>query len=464
MSISRRTVIAGATGVTVLTVAACTSTPSPEPTATVSPTPSRPRPTAIVRSHWSREPFSQGSTSYLPVGGTAAHRARLAQPVADRLFFAGEATSVESPNQLEGAHDTGVRAAEQVLGVASTRERVAVIGAGMAGAACARALTAADLDVMVIEARDRVGGRVLSLDAAAWGAAVELGGMRVSAEGPSVLSDDLADAGVPVRALDSTARRAADGTLIQDDGVRETGLDRARAAAEGFGYDVPLSSALTALGPLGTESGAGSLNEEESAAAAVVEIVGGRAGALARQLSAANGIDELAPRGQAAVDGSLQQYVADLIDGIDLLQSSAVTALIYGDDGVAIRLGTGESISVDRVVVTIPLGVLKDGGVTFDPPLPAAHREAIASLAVGRLETVALRFDEATWSETAAVWHVDPTADSLVSEWINLQSVAGAPVLLGHIGPQRVATVEQLDDDELIDRVIVELAPFFRSA
>ncbi|UYN84309.1 MAG: FAD-dependent oxidoreductase [Microcella sp.] len=464
MSISRRTVIAGATGATVLTIAACTSTPSPAPTATVSPTPSRARPTAIARSHWSREPFSQGSTSYLPVGGTAAHRARLAHPIAERLFFAGEATSVEAPNQLEGARDTGVRAAEQIVRAASAGERIAVIGAGMAGAACARALSAADLDVIVIEARDRVGGRVLSLDAAEWGLAVELGGMRAAAEGSSSLRDDLAEAGVPVRALDSTARRAADGAQIQHDGARERVLDRARAAAENFGYDVPLSTALTALAPLGDDSEAGALSEEEAAAAAVAEIVGGRAGALARQLSAANGIDELAPRWDAAVGGSLQQYVADLIDGIDVLRSSAVTALIYDDEGVAIRLGTGESISVDRVVITIPLGVLKDGGVAFDPPLPAAHREAIASLGVGELETVALRFEAATWSETAAIWHGDPTAEAIVSEWINLQSVAGAPVLVGLIGPQRVAILEQLTDDELIDQVMDELAPFFRSA
>lgn len=463
MSISRRTVIAGATGVTVLTVAACTTAPSPEPTATVTPTPTPLRPAAIARSSWSREPFSQGSTSFVPVGGTVAHRARLAQPVSGRLFFAGEATSVEAPNQLEGARDTGVRAADLVLRMASPGERIAVIGAGIAGAACARALSRADLDVIVIEARDRVGGRVLTLDAAEWPGPVELGGMRVPGEGPSSMRDDLADAGLTIRATDSTVRRAADGDLIQDDGAREAVLDRARSAAEGFAFDVPLSTALSALAPLGAESAAGALSEEEAAAAALAEIVGGRAGALARQLSAANGIDELAPRWNAVVDAGMQQHITDLLDGIDLLPASAVTALIYDEGGVAIRLGTGESISVDRVVVTVPLGVLKSGGIVFDPPLPAAHREAIASLGVGVLETVALQFDDAKWPETADIWHRDPTEDSLVSEWINLQTLAGAPVLVGLIGPQRVARVEQLGDDELIDRLMDELAPFVRS-
>jgi len=399
----------------------------------------------------------------VPVGGTVAHRARLAQPVSGRLFFAGEATSVEAPNQLEGARETGVRAAELVLRTASSGERIAVIGAGIAGAACARALGEADLDVMVIEARDRIGGRVLTLDAAEWPVAVELGGMRVPGEGLSSIRDDLADAGVTIHATDSTVRRAADGAPILDDGAREAVLDRARSAAEGFAFDVPLSTALTALAPLNVDSAAGELSEAEAAAAALAEIVGGRAGALARQLSAANGIDELAPRWNAVVNGSLQQHITDLLDGVDLLPTSAVTALIYDEGGVAIRLGTGESISVDRAVVTVPLGVLKDGGIVFDPPLPAAQREAIASHGVGALETVALRFDEATWPETADIWHVDPTEESLVSEWINLQALVGAPVLVGLIGPQRVAHAEQLSDRELIDQVMDELAPFLRS-
>ena len=95
------------------------------------------------------------------------------------------------------------------------------------------------------------------------------------------------------------------------------------------------------------------------------------------------------------------------------------------------------------------------------PALPLAHREAIASLGVGALDTLVLRFEEATWAESAHVWLTDPTYDALVTEWINLDALQGAPVLVGIVGPQGVSRLAALSDDEVIDRAMIELAPFF---
>lgn len=63
---------------------------------------------------WSQDPWSRGGYSYCRPGAAAA-RARLAAPLEDRLFFAGEATSLENPATCHGAHATGLRAAGEVL-------------------------------------------------------------------------------------------------------------------------------------------------------------------------------------------------------------------------------------------------------------------------------------------------------------------------------------------------------------
>ena len=74
----------------------------------------RPRLRAIAVSAWHRDPFARGSYSHaLP--GKAGARATLADPVDDRLFFAGEACSLESFSTAHGAFETGVAAAEAVL-------------------------------------------------------------------------------------------------------------------------------------------------------------------------------------------------------------------------------------------------------------------------------------------------------------------------------------------------------------
>jgi monoamine oxidase len=76
--------------------------------------------TPLRESRWAHDPFARGSYSHaLP--GQAHQRAVLAAPVDDRLFFAGEATSLNFFSTAHGAHDSGERAAREALAVSVTR-------------------------------------------------------------------------------------------------------------------------------------------------------------------------------------------------------------------------------------------------------------------------------------------------------------------------------------------------------
>jgi monoamine oxidase len=66
---------------------------------------------------WQHDPFAAGAYSYVTVGADAA-RATLAQPIDDTLFFAGEATdTADEAGTVNGALESGVRAAREVLAV-----------------------------------------------------------------------------------------------------------------------------------------------------------------------------------------------------------------------------------------------------------------------------------------------------------------------------------------------------------
>jgi monoamine oxidase len=68
----------------------------------------------LSQTRWDADPFARGSYSYaLP--GHADTRARLAEPVGQRLFFAGEACSPDSFSTAHGAYLSGVLAAGQVI-------------------------------------------------------------------------------------------------------------------------------------------------------------------------------------------------------------------------------------------------------------------------------------------------------------------------------------------------------------
>jgi monoamine oxidase len=73
-----------------------------------------PAPRAALVHDWRRDPFARGAYSYVRVGGEGA-REELAVPVADTLFFAGEATDSEESGTVAGALRSGQRAVAQIL-------------------------------------------------------------------------------------------------------------------------------------------------------------------------------------------------------------------------------------------------------------------------------------------------------------------------------------------------------------
>jgi monoamine oxidase len=63
---------------------------------------------------WSSDPFTRGGYAYLPVNGLEAQR-KLARPLDNTLFFAGEATSVGHIGTVHGAIESGHRVAKEIL-------------------------------------------------------------------------------------------------------------------------------------------------------------------------------------------------------------------------------------------------------------------------------------------------------------------------------------------------------------
>ncbi len=464
MAIARRTFLAGAlSGVSLAALAACTP-PKPGPTPTVTTTPSPPspvpRPASFLRSAWATDPYSLGSFSMTPVGATPADRATLRETVGGRVFFAGEAASSEYPGTLIGAEASGTAAADRVAALARPDERVAVIGAGLAGATAARALADAGFDVVVIEARDRVGGRIQTRSDDAWPFPVELGAASVAGDSLDELLQ--ADA-VGTIALDASREtRTLDGSIVAATGVGPAAVATAVEWSRAQPADSSLASALSASGADAVSStpAADGVSPTDELTHYLDTAIASEYGANAFRLSASYGIDRTGlTAGTALVVGGLDAVVTTALDGLDVLLSSVVIRVGYDDDGVSLRLGTGESLSVDRVVVTVPIGVLQAGTIEFAPELPDATLASIEALGMGTLEQLWLRFDEPFWSTEATVLSViDETSE--IAEWVNLLPATGQPILVGLTAADDVPVTLKQSDDEFIEAALRSLVPF----
>ncbi|HEV7222628.1 MAG TPA: FAD-dependent oxidoreductase [Pirellulales bacterium] len=78
-----------------------------------------PEPEGVQVSRWGADRFTFGSYSYVPVGSSGDDYDALAEPVSQRLLFAGEATHRRFPSTVHGAYLSGLREAERAAGMAA---------------------------------------------------------------------------------------------------------------------------------------------------------------------------------------------------------------------------------------------------------------------------------------------------------------------------------------------------------
>jgi hypothetical protein len=481
----RRAFLAAALSGAALTLAACTDggpapTASPGPTATRTPTPTPtaggvPQPLAFRRSRWSADPFVRGAYSFDGVGATAELRAALGEPVEGRLVLAGEATSATAPGTVHGAYNEGLRAGRAVADLAAEGDRIAIVGAGIAGLAAARTLVDLGFDVVVIEASDRLGGRLRSEDDDDFSGPVELGSPFVSDR--ASMRAVLREAAVATRQFTPLLEaRTPDGVSLGEPPA--TGADAiaaARAWALGQPSDVSLTTALLDSGvvPLPTQPDALGLTPADWLRHALATGIEPATGATPSRLSAQRFDPQRVWRPAGLVTSGWTGLFDLLADGVDIAGGSVVTNVTVDERGVGLRLDSGESLRVQRAVVTASIGVLRTDTIAFDPPLPLRHQRAISLLGMGAADLVWLRFDTPFWrgATDAAGAPLPRTyvpnvltlagATPTVAAWLEVGEDPRQPVLVGMLAAEharRVAAIE--DDDEALTVVLEALAPF----
>jgi monoamine oxidase len=291
----------------------------------------------------------------------------------------------------------------------SVKWDVIVVGAGAAGLACAASLTAAGRSVLVLEARARLGGRILTLRTDG-DPPVEAGAQVVHGESAATW-DTLRAGPLPTRPMptDDPFAIVAGGRRYEPDDLRGIGLafpwvveqQLVQAAAP----DPPVEQLAQVDGtPLHRQVMLGWLSQVWCA----------HPGRLSAAGMAEVRADWRAGYRNFVLPAGYDGVVEQLARGLELRLSAPVDTIAWGGhEGVIVSAG-GREWHAPRVVVTVPPPVVAAGGLTFDPPLPEGKATASARIAVGDAITVTATSSEPAsrsgWAlavdEPAGFWRV----------------------------------------------------------
>jgi monoamine oxidase len=328
-----------------------------------------------------------------------------------------------------------------------------VVGAGAAGLGAAYSLVRAGIAVTVVEARKRIGGRVQTH----YGFApvpVELGAELIHGEG-AVTVGLAQEAGIALAPVDRYgALRWADGGPARHlhalpPALRGT-IRNLRAA-----YAALVAADTTSDRSLGAELRAQGF---DAAALAVADVLLAQTccatvddlsvADLARELR----VDRAGPREFRPV-GGYAPLLAWLGRGAELRLGTPVASIRRERAGVAVAAG-GELLRADACVVALPVSLLADATVAFDPPLPAVKRDAIAAFRTEPATKIVFRFDRSYWDpELTYMAH-----EGLFSRWWTpAHHLPGLPLLCCYVTAERARAVDTLDDGELRRGALDEL-------
>jgi monoamine oxidase len=114
-------------------------------------------------------------------------------------------------------------------------------------------------------------------------------------------------------------------------------------------------------------------------------------------------------------------------------------------------------IQADKVVITLPLGVLKANKVRFDPGLPATKQKAIQALGMGLLNKCFLRFPKVFWPADRDWLESIGPVPGLWAEWVSYARSLGKPILVGFNAADVGRKVETWSDRKTVDSAMETL-------
>ncbi|KAG5622976.1 hypothetical protein H5410_008194 [Solanum commersonii] len=178
---------------------------------------------------------------------------------------------------------------------------------------------------------------------------------------------------------------------------------------------------------------------------------------------------QLRPKEQVLTGGHglmVQGYnpvIKALSKDMDIRLNHRVKRITNGYNKVKVTVKDGRNFIADAAIITVPLGVLKANLIEFEPKLPEWKQSAIADLGVGNENKIALQFDNVFWPNVELLGVVAPTSYAC-GYFLNLHKATGHPVLVYMAAGRLACDLEKLSDESAAEFAMLQLKKMFPDA
>ncbi|KAK3526362.1 hypothetical protein QTP70_025155 [Hemibagrus guttatus] len=381
----------------------------------------------------------------------------------------------------KGLINTGALLAKQPLLPEPYRDKkVLVIGAGASGLAAARQLRNFGMQVVVLEARERIGGRVW--DDTSLGVTVGRGAQIVNGCVNNPIALMCEQLGVKMHKLGERCDLIQEGGQTTDvaidkrmdfhfnailDVVSEWRKDKSQHQDFPLGekiqevYKTFLQESDIRFSELEEKVLQFHLSNLEYACASPLDQVSARSWDHNEFFAQFSGDHTLLTEGYSTLLHKLAQ-------GLDIHLNTAVQSVNYSGDTVKVITTSGAQFTAQKVLVTAPLALLQKNIIQFKPPLPDRKLKAINSLGAGVIDKIALQFPYRFWDSKAQgadyFGHVPPSPEKrgMFSVFYDMRPKGEQCVLMSVITGEAQAMVKDLEDKEVVELCMNVLRELFK--
>ena len=343
----------------------------------------------------------------------------------------------------------------------SKKNKVLVIGAGISGLAAAKNLNDSGYDVTILEAKDRIGGRLYT--DRSLGVPLEVGANWIHDNNPETnpIMKIKKELGLKAHKC-SVAGPAVSFEVLDEEGnkieISGKDLEKIEFRIGIFAYlskylrpSTNISEIFTFVKKLGLLSFI-----EEEALFVLIQKIALEQAEDPEKVSIEALFEQEGFGDDEAVIGGYDQiaYYFEKELHNKIILNSPIEHINYEQDTIKVISGS-EKYEANAVIVTASLGALKKEVIKFTPELPIEKKQSIKKLGWGTLNKVMLKFVHKFWSDKDFI--VITNKESNFHAWINEEPVCKEPVIVATISGKNAKKLENKPDEEVVQIALNEL-------